>query len=107
MTYTPKTGYVGIDTFTYRAYDGKAKSNESKVSIEIKAIPNTAPTAIGLSLDNNPLFAGSLTNGQTIGTLSCTDLESGNDCFYTTSDNRFSIIGNQMLIAQAGVIMPA
>ena len=63
--------------------------------------PNTAPSGIGLEISAIPLISGSLKNGQVIGTLNCTDLESGNNCFYTTSDTRFSIIGNQILLASA------
>jgi hypothetical protein len=103
LTYTPKPGFVGPDEFTYTANDGKVDSTATKVTIEVQPVPNTAPTAIWFSLGNNPLVRWSLTAGQTIGTLSCTDLESGNNCFYTTSDPRFSIIGNQVLVAQAGI----
>ena len=44
MTYTPNTGYVGIDTFTYKANDGTADSNIATVTITISA-PYTPPVA--------------------------------------------------------------
>jgi VCBS repeat-containing protein len=41
FTYTPKAGWVGIDTFTYKANDGEADSNVATVSIEVR--PNNRP----------------------------------------------------------------
>jgi VCBS repeat-containing protein len=35
FTYTPASGYSGPDSFTYRAYDGKAYSNTATVSITV------------------------------------------------------------------------
>jgi len=35
VTYTPNTGFLGTDTFTFKAYDGKAYSNVANVSIDI------------------------------------------------------------------------
>ncbi|ANY69083.1 hypothetical protein BBD42_23315 [Paenibacillus sp. BIHB 4019] len=44
FVYTPNPNYNGLDYFTYRAYDGKAYSNEAQVKITI--IPNHAPVAV-------------------------------------------------------------
>ena len=38
--YVAAIGYSGEDSFTYKASDGAAASNEGKVSIYVKAIPN-------------------------------------------------------------------
>lgn len=35
VTYTPAAGYVGSDSFTYRAYDGQAYSNVGTVNITV------------------------------------------------------------------------
>ena len=43
LTYTPDEGYVGTDTFTYRANDGEFDSKPATVTIDVKE--NTAPTA--------------------------------------------------------------
>jgi VCBS repeat-containing protein len=42
FTYTPDTGFVGIDTFTYHANDGTANSNIATVNI---TVTNDAPIA--------------------------------------------------------------
>ncbi len=44
VQYTPDSGYVGPDKFTYRAHDGRAYSNYGNVSITVKQ-PNRAPAA--------------------------------------------------------------
>ena len=41
VTYTPSTGFVGDDSFTYTANDGTVNSNTATVSISV-----TAPTAV-------------------------------------------------------------
>ena len=46
FSYTPTTGYVGSDSFSYRANDGKANSNTATVAITVIAV-NTAPVATG------------------------------------------------------------
>ena len=43
FTYTPDPGFVGVDTFTYRASDGQATSNVAEVTISV--LPNQAPIA--------------------------------------------------------------
>ena len=46
FVYTPTAGYVGTDTFTYRASDAAANSNLATVTITIAAA-NTPPVAVG------------------------------------------------------------
>ncbi|WP_160316676.1 cadherin-like domain-containing protein [Thermanaerothrix daxensis] len=43
FTYTPKAGYVGVDTFTYRANDGQVDSNLATVTIEVDAVRPNPP----------------------------------------------------------------
>ncbi len=43
FTYTPAASFTGVDTFTYRVYDGKAYSNAATVSITVAA-PTTVVT---------------------------------------------------------------
>ncbi|MGB8338316.1 MAG: Ig-like domain-containing protein [Burkholderiales bacterium] len=43
FTYTPNAGYSGIDTFTYRAYDGALYSNVATVTV---TVVNRAPVAV-------------------------------------------------------------
>ena len=45
-TYTPNAGYVGADSFTFKANDGKADSNVATVNINVVAGP--APPESGL-----------------------------------------------------------
>ncbi|RIK84024.1 MAG: hypothetical protein DCC68_02405 [Planctomycetota bacterium] len=44
FTYTANAGFVGVDSFSYRASDGQAQSGPITVSINVTAV-NTAPTA--------------------------------------------------------------
>lgn len=44
VTYTPTSGYRGLDSFTFKANDGKADSNLATVSITVLAV-NHAPVA--------------------------------------------------------------
>lgn len=44
-TYTPKTGYCGSDTFTWRANDGQANSGTATVTITMVCAVNRAPVA--------------------------------------------------------------
>ena len=44
FTYTPDSGYVGTDSFTYRASDGELNSNVATVTITVTSA-NDAPTA--------------------------------------------------------------
>ncbi|WP_020396739.1 IPTL-CTERM sorting domain-containing protein [Thiolinea disciformis] len=45
LQYTAKSGYVGADTFTYKVSDGNGGEVTAKVTIDVTAKPNTAPTA--------------------------------------------------------------
>jgi VCBS repeat-containing protein len=46
FTYTPDPGFVGTDSFTYRASDGLAESNVATVTITVTAPPNEPPSAL-------------------------------------------------------------
>ena len=46
FTYTPASDWNGMDSFTYRAYDGTAYSNTVTVSINVTAV-NDTPVAVG------------------------------------------------------------
>jgi len=50
VQYNPTTDYVGTDSFTYKAYDGKAYSDIATVSITVKEPAPAAPTAV-VSID--------------------------------------------------------
>ncbi len=45
FTYTPNTGFDGIDSFTYQASDGEADSDIATVTITVATAPNLAPVA--------------------------------------------------------------
>jgi VCBS repeat-containing protein/predicted outer membrane repeat protein len=60
FTYTPDSGFVGEDSFTYRAYDGQEHSNIATVTITVEAV-NSAPVAADdayATLENVPLAIG-------------------------------------------------
>lgn len=45
FVYTPATGFVGVDTFTYHVNDGEADSNITTVTITVTAV-NAPPVAV-------------------------------------------------------------
>ena len=47
LTYTPSAGYVGEDSFTFRAYDGQAYSNVAMVSITVTQVTRTVTFVAG------------------------------------------------------------
>src|SRR5262249_59396928 len=51
-TYTPNPGYVGPDSFTFKANDGALDSNIATVSITVQAV-NHAPVATDGTLTTN------------------------------------------------------
>ena len=58
FTYTPDPGFVGIDTFTYKAYDGADYSNVATVTINVTVVPNIPPVAVNdtfLTAKDTPL----------------------------------------------------
>ena len=46
FTYKPDMGFIGIDTFTYRAFDGRDYSNVATVTINI--LPEISPPSVRL-----------------------------------------------------------
>ncbi len=63
FTYTPTSGYVGADSFTYLANDGINNSNIATVSITVTAVP--APVAVNDSFttnENSAVMGNVLTN---------------------------------------------
>ncbi|MDL2275738.1 Ig-like domain-containing protein, partial [Desulfosarcina sp. OttesenSCG-928-G10] len=62
FTYTPDTGFVGEDSFTYRAFDGEAYSADATVMITVTAV-NHAPVAVN---DQAVGDAGSVITGNVL-----------------------------------------
>lgn len=46
ITYTPNTGFFGIDSFTYTATDGALVSNAATVTVTVNQRVNSAPVAV-------------------------------------------------------------
>ena len=43
FSYSPPTGFVGVDTFTYTIFDGEGGSDTATVTIDVTDIPNDPP----------------------------------------------------------------
>src|SRR5262249_18613196 len=59
FTYTPNAGYVGSDSFTYKANDGTADGNVATVSLTTKRPPPPVITLIGpnpMTINQGSLF---------------------------------------------------
>jgi len=74
LVYTSKAGFAGLDSFTFKANDGKADSNTATISITVTAV-NDAPVANAQSVSTNEDTAKSIT-------LSASDAE-GDALTYT------------------------
>ena len=46
FTYTPKSGFTGMDTFTYTVSDGKGGTATGTVTVTVNAAPNQPPKAV-------------------------------------------------------------
>ena len=57
FTYTPAAGFVGTDTFTYRANDGTADTNVATVTLTVPAPPSGGGGSGGSTPTNPPLSA--------------------------------------------------
>ena len=73
FTYTPNTGFTGIDSFTYKTNDGTADSNVAIVSF---TVTNTAPVAVNdaYSLNENTPLTTTVAAG-----LLANDTDANND----------------------------
>ncbi|MCL4874213.1 tandem-95 repeat protein [bacterium] len=54
ITYTPLQGFTGVDSFTYRAYDGAAESNDATVTITVQDRPEAIDDTYS-TLEDTPL----------------------------------------------------
>ncbi len=73
FSYIPNTGFIGTDTFTYRANDGFDDSNTATVTIRVRE--NTPPTAVNDSYTTAP---GTVLNQPSPGVLS-NDIDAEDD----------------------------
>jgi hypothetical protein len=79
LIYTPATGYLGDDSFTFKGNDGALDSNVGTVSITVTQV-NHAPTDMALSKnivdDTSPA-------GTVVGTLSANDPDAGDSVTFS------------------------
>ncbi len=88
FAYTPNTNFVGTDTFTYQASDGRGGTDIATVTINVLAA-NTAPTVAAQSFST----AENSLAGTVIGTATASDLD-GNALTYSltgTGASNFTI----------------
>lgn len=88
FTYTPNTGFQGTDSFTYRANDGLANSNDATVTI------NVASVVPGV------LVNGSFENNATGWTITGNHFIVPADSSYTATN------GTKLLVANGGGLAP-
>ena len=103
-TYTPVSGYAGLDSFSFVANNGTYSSPPALVSLAV-ITTNAAPSAITLS---NTQLGASLGSGAFIGNFGSTDPNAGETHAYTlvsgtgsTDNTRFAVSGHQLRTAQS------
>jgi Ca2+-binding RTX toxin-like protein len=60
VTYTPKKGFTGVDTFTYTAFDGAAKSAPAQVRMLVGKCANRLDGTAGVDLINGTTAGDSI-----------------------------------------------
>jgi hypothetical protein len=104
ITYTPNANYNGSDSFVIGVSDGQGGSAQITVNVTINA-QNDTPTDMQLSqtsvAENEP-------SGTTVGTLSATDIDTGDTFTYglvtgtgDTDNGAFNISGSSLQTAQS------
>jgi VCBS repeat-containing protein len=53
FTYTPTTGYTGVDTFTYTSNDGNGGTDTATVTVTVSGPTNNPPNAVNDSFSTN------------------------------------------------------
>jgi hypothetical protein len=99
FTYTPNTGYVGVDTFQYNVNDG---ISSSRVNYTVTIVVSDLPFTTGLiqridgnagTYTTNTFSTPATTNGAPVGGVRDQYL-AGNDLVQATNANRASLITN-------------
>jgi len=65
FTYTPNAGFVGTDSFTYKANDGQLDSNTATVTITVQAVAQADVFLSGLRASKSARISGTGTVGVT------------------------------------------
>jgi predicted small secreted protein len=88
VTYTPKTGFSGGDTFSYTATDGTAVSNSAAVAVTVTALPPVTFIGAGdIASENWSVSARHELTAQLIEQAIATD---PNTIVWTAGDNAYS-----------------
>jgi regulation of enolase protein 1 (concanavalin A-like superfamily) len=87
LTYTPSAGYLGADSFTFKASDGQVDSNTATVSLTVTAPGGPVPAPWATTDVGSPALAGSSTYDDLSGTFSVTG--AGADVFTTNDQFRY------------------
>lgn len=68
LDYTPNSNYNGADSFTYKANDGTADSNEATVNVTVNAVNDAANGLINTPIGNETITTGENVNFTGTGT---------------------------------------
>ncbi len=102
VTYTPRAGFSGTDSFTYRPFDGALQGAPTTVTVTVSApTGNRPPTDIALT---NAAVLENLPAGTQIGLLSATDPDAGDTLSFSFAANGnpgglFALDGNRLITA--------
>ena len=97
FAYTPSTGFSGSDSFTYKANDGTADSNEASVTITVNAV-NDAPNVPEVS--GGACLSDTKASGRLDFTVS--DVDGDNLIFSATSSNQTLIPNSNLVTGGSG-----
>ncbi|MDV4343621.1 tandem-95 repeat protein [Methanoculleus sp. YWC-01] len=88
FTYTPNAGWSGIDTFTYKAFDGELYSDVATVTITVTEAANNPPEVTAVTAPTDPQLPGSLI--QVTGTFTDPDAGDTHTATWTWGDGATS-----------------
>lgn len=99
FTYTPASGYVGPDSFSFKVSDGLVESNEATVSLTVATLSNNlVAIPVNLTITEDAVVAGRLT-GTSSGSLPLTFLAgkvaSSHGVVTLNADGQFTYTPNQ------------
>ena len=106
FSYTPDTGFLGTDTFTYKVSDGEADSNTAVVSIEVvtaSSLTTRFATSIDFHDGNTEFVTATLSCNGGLPPTQSLDIAEGSPVEFTMTNLPFTTPGTECEITVSGL----